>query len=125
MVDLNSEFHNAVTARLKGRTRGLSGHAYVEFVSVTTRLPEPFRISPQAALRLIGQHFPQSVFLPEDQVPVVVEELVRKGIGGGALYDGLVAGAARHHDLTLVTIDFRAQRVYDALGVDYELLTSA
>ena len=47
------------------------------------------------------------------------------GLAGGALYDGLVAAAARKHKLPLITCDRRAEATYRVLGVTYELLSAA
>jgi predicted nucleic acid-binding protein len=40
------------------------------------------------------------------------------GIAGGAVYDGLVALAAKEHGVALATRDARARGTYDAVGVD-------
>jgi predicted nucleic acid-binding protein len=47
-------------------------------------------------------------------------ELARLGISGGAVYDALVAAAARQHRLLLVSADARARSAYEALGVEIE-----
>ena len=39
------------------------------------------------------------------------------GIAGGAVYDGLVALAAKEHGVALATRDARARGTYDAVGV--------
>jgi predicted nucleic acid-binding protein len=43
--------------------------------------------------------------------------LSRMGIAGGAVYDGLVALAAKEHGVPLATRDARARGTYDAVGV--------
>jgi predicted nucleic acid-binding protein len=43
--------------------------------------------------------------------------LSRIGIAGGAVYDGLVALAAKEHGVPLATRDARARATYDAIGV--------
>jgi predicted nucleic acid-binding protein len=45
-------------------------------------------------------------------------------LAGGALYDAVVAAAARKHKLPLVTCDRRAEATYRVLGVTYELLAA-
>jgi predicted nucleic acid-binding protein len=45
-----------------------------------------------------------------------------KRLSGGAAYDGLVAAAALHHDLVLLTGDRRARPTYLALGVAHHLV---
>ena len=51
-----------------------------------------------------------------------VREFAAVGLTGGAVYDGLVAAAAREHRLPLITCDRRAEPTYRALGITYELL---
>lgn len=121
LVAPDNPHHQAALAELRDSPRGLSGHAYVEFLSVLTRLPPPRRLSGSAALRLVRATFPESRFLSATETPGVVARLVAGGIVGGALYDGLVGAAAKEHALTLVSCDVRAARAYDALGVDYVL----
>ncbi|MCM3920370.1 hypothetical protein ND748_01540 [Frankia sp. AiPs1] len=43
--------------------------------------------------------------------------LSQLGIAGGAVYDGLVALAAKAHGLALATRDARARGTYEAVGV--------
>jgi len=103
----------------------MAGHAFVEFVAVTTRVAPPQRIRGAQAVELLDHHFPESRFLSPESQPEIIRELVRRGIAGGSLYDGLVGAAAREHGLTLLTADRRAAATYDALGVRYELLRVA
>jgi predicted nucleic acid-binding protein len=44
------------------------------------------------------------------------------GIAGGAVYDGLVALAAKDHRMALATRDARARGTYDAVGVEVILV---
>jgi len=48
--------------------------------------------------------------------------LVDWAITGRATYDGLVALTAARHGARLLSRDRRAARVYEALGVDFELI---
>lgn len=45
------------------------------------------------------------------------------GIAGGAVYDTLVALAAREHGTVLATRDARARGTYDAIGVKVIVVT--
>jgi predicted nucleic acid-binding protein len=45
------------------------------------------------------------------------EVTLRLGIAGGAVYDALVALAAKEHGAALATRDARARGTYDAVGV--------
>ena len=100
----------------------MSGHAAVELLSVLTRLPPPQRLSPAAAVRLEVTNFPASRFLSAGETGDLLREFAAVGLTGGAVYDGLVAAAAREHELPLITCDRRAEPTYRALGITYELL---
>lgn len=121
-ADPESPSHGAVRAAAKGRRIGLAGHAAFELFSVLTRLPAPKRLSGGAASRLIERDFPDSRFLDPVTSQALVADFAAAGIGGGAVHDALVAAAARHHGLTLLTCDTRARAAYDAMKVRYQLI---
>jgi predicted nucleic acid-binding protein len=124
-IALMVEDHDAHVATLdavRGRRLGLAGHAWFETYSVLTRLPAGLRRSPADALRLLAGDFPASRFLGEAEAADLGAELARLGISGGAIYDALVAAAARQHRLPLVSADARARPVYEALGAEIELI---
>jgi predicted nucleic acid-binding protein len=116
------EAHLATLDAVRGRRLGLAGHAWFETYSVVTRLPAGLRRSPADALRLLAHNFPAPGFLGEVEAADLAGELARLGISGGAVYDALVAAAARQHRLLLVSADARARTVYEALGVEIELI---
>jgi predicted nucleic acid-binding protein len=80
------------------------------------------RRSPADAVRILRHDFPASVFLGEAVSAALIGELARLGISGGAVYDALVAAAARQHGQTLLSADARARGVYQALGVEVEMI---
>jgi len=124
-IALMVEDHDAHVATLdavRGRRLGLAGHAWFETYSVLTRLPAGLRRSPADALRLLAGNFPASGFLGEAEAADLGGELAGLGVSGGAVYDALVGAAARQHRLPLVSADARARPVYQALGVDIELI---
>jgi len=124
-IALMVEDHDAHVATLdavRGRQLGLAGHAWFETYSVLTRLPAGLRRSPADALRLLAGNFPVSRFLGEAEAADLGGELAELRISGGAVYDALVGAAARQHRLPLVSADARARPVYQALGVDIELI---
>jgi predicted nucleic acid-binding protein len=114
--------HAAVATWAKGKTLGLSGHALIETYSVLTRLPGDARLLPRDAVALIDANFTASLTLGARVARGAHRELARRGIGGGATYDGLVALAAREHGVALATRDARARATYEALGVDTEVV---
>jgi predicted nucleic acid-binding protein len=123
-VDPDHAFHAAVRQRVDGRRLGLAGHAQFETFSVLTRLPAPKRQSGREAARLIAAEFPEPRFASPAEQADLVAQFADAGVVGGAVYDGLVAAAARAHDLTLVTCDSRAQPVYAALRVRHLMVAA-
>ena len=114
--------HAMVAKWAKGRTLGLSGHALAETYSVLTRLPGDARVLPVDAVELIDERFAASLQLGVRVARAAHHEFARRGISGGATYDGLVALAAREHGAVLFTRDARARSTYEALGVKTEVL---
>jgi toxin FitB len=119
----NHPDHGRLMSALGARPLGLAGHAAYETYSVLTRLPEPYRLPPAGAARVVHANFPHSVHLPDAPQTAHLDRLARAEITGGAVYDGLVALAAVAHDRVLCTRDGRALRTYRALGARVELLT--
>ncbi len=124
LVVEDHEAHTAMVAAVRGRTLGLAGHAWFETYSVLTRLPGGLRRSPADVIRVLTRNFPESAFLDERASADLGGELARLGLSGGAVYDALVGAAARQHRRPLVSGDARARAVYEAIGVELELITS-
>jgi len=122
LVSPANDLYAAVQGRVAARRLGLAGHAAYETYSVLTRLPSPARLSSTAARELLATRFPASQFLEAAAGSALVDRLARAGIVGGAVYDALVAEAARVHDLVLISCDRRAVRTYQAMGARYELV---
>lgn len=122
LVTEDSAAHDAVRSACTGLVLGLSGHALLETYSVLTRLPGGSRLSPDAAARVIDHEFPGSVALPPDEAVRAVSELADAGVAGGAVYDGLVALAARSAGITLLTCDRRAIGTYAKLKTDIRII---
>lgn len=123
LVIEDHEAHAATLEALRGRRLGLAGHAWFETYSVMTRLPGSLRRAPVDVIRILTHDFPASVFLGEDDAVELTRDLSRLGISGGAVYDALVAAAARQHRRRLVSGDARARPVYEALGVPVETIS--
>ncbi len=122
LVVEDHEGHAATLETVHGCDLGLAGHAWFETFSVLTRLPPRLRRSPADVARALGRNFPASRFLDEAASRDLGRELSSLGIAGGAVYDALVGAAARQHRLPLMSRDARARRVYEALGVEVELI---
>ena len=116
------QHHTKVVRWWDGQEITLSGHALAETYSVLTRLPGDARLSAEDAARLLGARFATPLALSGQHARTVHVTLSRLGIAGGAVYDGLVALAAREHGMALATRDARARGTYDALGVQVVLV---
>lgn len=115
--------HQAVVRWWRGREIALSGHALAETYSVLTRLPGDSRLAPADAARLLAARFAAPLMLSSARARKLPETLSRRGIAGGAVYDALVALAAREHGVALATRDARARGTYDAVGVEVIVVT--
>lgn len=87
--------HAEVVRWWGGRDIALAGHALAETYSVLTRLPADLRVAPPDAARLLGERFAAPLLLPPETAGSLPEVLARLGVAGGAVYDALVALAAR------------------------------
>lgn len=114
------EHHSAArSAVASGETR-LLAHVGLETYSVLTRLPPPHRVPAAAARDYVRATFAlPAVTLPPESYDVLLDEIARQGITGGAVYDALVAATAREAGATLLTLDRRAEPTYRLLRVDY------
>jgi toxin FitB len=120
---VRSHQHHADVVRWwAGQELALSGHALVETYSVLTRLPGDARLSAADAAQLLDARFAAPLTLSGPPAQTVHATLSRLGVAGGAVYDGLVALAAREHGVALATRDARARGTYDAVGVQVVLV---
>ena len=109
--------HATVVRWWNGQEVTLTGHALAETYSVLTRLPGDARLAPADAARLLNARFSSPLVLSSSQARKLPDTLSRLGIAGGAVYDALVALAAKEHGAALATRDARARGTYDAVGV--------
>ena len=109
--------HAQVVRWWDGQELALSGHALAETYSVLTRLPGDARLAGDDAARLLDARFAMPLVLSAEQARTVHATLSRIGIAGGAVYDALVALAAKENGAPLATRDARARGTYDAVGV--------
>ncbi len=115
--------HAAVVRWWDGQQVALSGHALAETYSVLTRLPGDARLAPSDAARLLNSRFEAPLVLSGPVARALPDTLSLLSIAGGAVYDALVALAAREHGVALATRDARAQATYDAVGVKVIVVT--
>jgi predicted nucleic acid-binding protein len=85
-------------------------HCCLEFYSVTTRLPEEYRLEPEISLRLLREEiFPRfSVHdLPSERREEFLVSAVGEGTAGGRIYDAHIAETARQAGARLVATENR------------------
>ena len=114
--------HHAIAASVDGEEIALSTHSLAETYSVLTRLPGDARLTPADATRLLEASFPNVLTVPANLARTLPRVLAPAGIAGGAVYDALVALAARSGQATLLTRDRRAAATYAALDVEVRLV---
>ncbi len=122
LVVRSHQHHAEVVRWWAGQELALSGHALAETYSVLTRLPGDARLSAADAVRLLDARFTAPLTLSGASARTVHATLSGLGILGGAVYDGLVALAAKEHGMALATRDARARGTYDAVGVKVVLV---
>lgn len=121
------EFHEAAVAALvEVRSGGrLIAHTTAETYSVLSAPTGVYRAGADAVRAYLDQFLKGSP--PIQPRPATYREALRlladAGRGGGAIYDALIALAARDAEATLVSLDLRAQRTYELCGVEARLLT--
>jgi predicted nucleic acid-binding protein len=85
-------------------------HCCLEFYSVTTRLPEEYRLEPEVALRLLREEI-LARFSVHDLPAELREEFLvfagREGTTGGRIYDTHIAEVARRSGAQLVATENR------------------
>lgn len=112
------EAHVRARESLRHVTR-LPGHVLVESVSVLTRLPRGLALSVPEAVGLVRSCSPEApMLLGPGQIEEFLDTLGTAGIGGGRVYDALVAETARAAGATLLSLDERARATYRAIGVN-------
>ncbi len=114
--------HEAVRRHLRQREAVLTAHSLAETYSVLTRLPGDARVAPRDVVRLITSNFGRAIAPDADTLDDLPRVLATAGVLGGAVYDALVALAARASDVPLATRDARALGTYGAIGVTVEVI---
>jgi hypothetical protein len=112
------ERHDVAAAALS-RVSVLPAHAMIEAYAVLTRLPAGLAVPATVAAASLGRRFPDAPLALPDRGELL-ERLAAAGVFGGASYDGLVALEADAHGEMLLTLDARAQRTYQQLGVRFQ-----
>lgn len=121
-LDAGHAAHHACRAAVVEYRPALAGHAAFETYSVLTRMPGPLAVDPPTAADAVRRLYPETCWLDVQQAAALLARCGPIGISGGAIYDALVAEAARIHGRCLLTRDHRARRTYELVGVDYTVV---
>ncbi len=115
--------HHALAREAFASNARLAAHTALETYSVLTRLPDPFRVEPRLAVEFLRRNFATGRLTlgPEEQA-TAPERFSSLGISGGAVYDGLIALAARAAGLEIVSLDRRAVATYERCEAQARLL---
>lgn len=82
----------------------LAAHSLAEIYSTLTRMPLPNRLPPELAWEAIKRNlsFFDLATLTEAEVVAVLADLSTRKIGGGQVYDALIAAVARKADVDVL-----------------------
>jgi predicted nucleic acid-binding protein len=89
----------------------------LEAYAVLTRLPPPHRAEPTIVSEFLRRSFRDIASLSQERIRRLVPDLVALGISGGASYDAVIAMIAMDASAELATLDVRARRTYELIGV--------
>jgi predicted nucleic acid-binding protein len=121
-------FHGvAELALVEVRTEGrLIAHTTAETYSVLSAPSGVYRVEPSAVVAYLDELFAGSAPIQprSGAYREALELLSGYGRGGGAIYDALIALAARDANATLVSLDRRAERIYALCGIETTFLTN-
>lgn len=116
------EKHQTARDAVAGVSR-LPGHVLFETVSVLTRLPHGLAVPTGLAVGLLKEAFPAPpLLLDEAGHADLLDVLAGNHVRGKAIFDAVIAAAARAAGAVLRTRDRRAAEVYRAVGVAVEYL---
>lgn len=114
--------HEAALGALRSFRPALAGHALFETYSTLTRLPIEYRLDPKTAGDLVERNFPLRCNIKPGSEMALMREFAAAGVAGGAIYDALVGASTRVEKRLLLSLDRRAVRTYQAIGVTFELI---
>lgn len=119
-------FHQAVLLSLaEVAERGsLIAHTIAEAYSVLSAPGGIYRAEPRAVFDYLDQFLGEGPPIPVSPAAYrkALDLLVANGRPGGAVYDALIGLAARDAEVTLASLDGRAQPIYELCGTDVRIL---
>ncbi|HET6999547.1 MAG TPA: PIN domain-containing protein [Solirubrobacterales bacterium] len=110
-----------VDVRASGR---LVAHTMAETYAVLSSPGGTFRFEPEPVVTYLGQFLERSdpIQPRPGSYREALELLGARNRAGGAVYDALIALAARDADVALVSLDRRAEQTYGICGVQARIL---
>lgn len=121
-------FHEAaVPALVEVKERGsLIAHTVAEAYSVLSAPGGIYRAESRAVVSYLDQFLADRppILVPAAAYREALETLVAANRAGGAIYDALIALAAREAKATLATLDARAAPIYELCRADVRFLAS-
>lgn len=78
----------------RGERPVIAGHALLECFSVLTRLPAPLAAQPASVAQVLSGFLSGDVEVADmsgSSCRLMISELARRGLGGGRIYDGIIA----------------------------------
>ena len=122
------DFYDAAdTALSKVRVDGcLIAHTMAETFAVLSGPAGVYQATPESVVAYLDALLGKSSPLQPrpDTYREAIELLSSNGRGGGAIYDALIALAARDAGAQLVSLDGRAAKIYDLCRVEARLLSA-
>lgn len=103
-----------------GDSMVLAAHTLIEVYSVATRWPEPHRVTPAMARRLLQDNFIQRatvVALSSGEYLGILNRSPDERIAGGQVYDALIAECALKAGAVLLTFNLRHFQPFRARGL--------
>ncbi|MBI2373490.1 MAG: PIN domain-containing protein [Deltaproteobacteria bacterium] len=116
---------HASAVRVLEQNPSLPAHCALEAYSVLTRLPAPHRAEATLVAEFLRLSFPRPwLTLSASRQARLLASLAAAHVCGGSSYDGLVAATVAASGAKLISCDQRARRVYERLGLEFEILST-
>ena len=108
------------------RAGRLVAHTIAETFAVLSAPAGPYPALPGDVVAYLHQFLEREpIGIPPAAYPEAVSEMTSAGVAGGAVYDGLIGLSTGRQGVELVSLDVRAARTYERLGVDFRLLAQS
>ncbi|MGQ0848157.1 MAG: PIN domain-containing protein [Actinomycetota bacterium] len=107
-------------------TAWIPSQVLLETYSVLTRFPYPYRLTADAAATLVIGFFgkQRTLYASKKLMNEIIDICSAENIAGGSTYDAFIGRIVADHHGNLLTLDRRALRTYELIGVDVELLAT-